>query len=187
MLDQAELEAFVNVFKQGGLIAYPTEAVYGLGCDPDNSGALERLLHLKKRSADKGLILLAGDYHQLIPYVDENKLTEQQKLAIAARWPGAITQILPATKGTSPLLTGVYDSIAVRVTQHPDVIAMCKLINKPIISTSANISGQPAACSWQQVLLQFPSQLDQIIKSNTLGLSSPSMIIDGLTSKVLRS
>ncbi len=187
MLNQTDIEAAVKVFTQGGLIAYPTEAVFGLGCDPDNTSAIERLLALKRRSVDKGLILLAGEYSQLIPYINEKAINSEQKDEILARWPGAITQVLPANRGISPLLSGVFTSIAVRVTQHPDVIALCKLTGKPIISTSANLSGQAPACSWQQVLQQFPSQIDLILKANTLGFSSPSKIIDGLTSQVLRS
>ncbi len=187
MLDQTEIEAAFKVFKQGGLIAYPTEAVFGLGCDPDNNSAIERLLNLKKRSVDKGLILLAGEYSQLLPYIDEEAYSSEQKSTIVARWPGPITQVLPAKKNISPLLSGVFDSIAVRVTQHPDVIALCKLTGKPIISTSANLSGQPASLTWQQVLVQFPSQLDIVMKANTLGLTSPSTIINGLTNQVLRS
>ncbi len=183
----AVIEAAAQTFEQGGIIAYPTEAVFGLGCDPDNISAIERLLSLKQRSVDKGFILLASDYGQLQPYIDESVISEQQKLTILSRWPSAITQVLPANKNISPLLSGVFKTIAVRITQHPDVIALCRKTGKAIISTSANLSGHPAATTWQNVIEQFPTQLDYLIKTDTLGNDSPSTIIDGITSKVLRA
>ncbi|OUR63530.1 threonylcarbamoyl-AMP synthase [Colwellia sp. 39_35_sub15_T18] len=176
-----------TIFQQGGIIAYPTEAVFGLGCDPDNNSAINKLLSLKQRSVEKGFILLASHYSQLQPYIDELAITEQQKLLILSRWPSAITQVLPANKNISPLLSGVFDTIAVRVTQHPDVIALCEQTGKAIISTSANLSGKPAAATWQMVLQQFPTQLDYLMKTETLGRTSPSTIINGVTSKVLRA
>jgi len=176
-----------EIFQLGGIIAYPTEAVFGLGCDPDNHSAIQKLLSLKQRSVDKGLILLASDYSQLQPYIDELNISEQQMLKILSRWPGAITQILPAKTMISPLLSGVFESIAVRITEHPDVIALCRKTNKAIISTSANISGTPASTTWQKVSQQFPTQLDYLIKTNTLGFDAPSTIIDGITGKVLRA
>ncbi|KGJ96720.1 L-threonylcarbamoyladenylate synthase [Colwellia psychrerythraea] len=180
------IEAAAQTFAQGGIIAYPTEAVFGLGCDPDNTSAIERLLSLKQRSPDKGFILLASNYSQLQPYIDEAAISEQQKVQILSRWPGAITQVLPINNNISPLLSGVYKTIAVRITQHPDVIALCRKTGKAIISTSANLSGQSAATTWQNVVMQFPTQLDYLIKTNTLGNNSPSTIIDGITSKILR-
>jgi len=183
----AVIEKAAQIFEQGGIIAYPTEAVFGLGCDPDNNSAIERLLRLKQRSVDKGFILLASDYSQLQPYIDESAISKQQKLEILSRWPGAITQVLPINKNISPLLSGIFDTIAVRITQHPDVIALCRKTGKAIISTSANLSGHPAAVTWQSVVQQFPTQLDFLIKTDTLGNDSPSIIIDGITSKVLRT
>ncbi len=182
----AMIEAAAQSFEQGEIIAYPTEAVFGLGCDPDNNSAIGKLLSLKQRSADKGFILLASDYSQLQPYIDESVISEQQKTEILSRWPGAITQVLPINKNISPLLSGVFNTIAVRVTQHPDVIALCSKTGKAIISTSANLSGHPAATTWQNVVQQFPTQLGYLIKTDTLGNDNPSTIIDGLTSKILR-
>jgi len=176
----------VDIFHQGGIIAYPTEAVFGFGCDPDNEQAIEKLLSLKQRSKDKGLILLAGHYSQLLPYIDESEISQEQLIIIKSRWPAAITQIMPAKTNISPLLSGNFSTIAVRVTQHPVIIELCQRINKPIISTSANLSGEETLTSWQAVKQQFSDQVDYIIEENTLGLTKPSSIIDALTSKVLR-
>ncbi|WDE05350.1 threonylcarbamoyl-AMP synthase [Thalassomonas viridans] len=176
----------LTAYRQGGVIAYPTEAVFGLGCDPDNDAAINKLLAIKQRSKDKGLILLAGDYAQLQPYIDESALPEGKLAEILSRWPGAITQIMPAKASVSSWVKGAFDSIAVRVTEHPDVIALCRQTGKPIISTSANLSGQPSLAEYQQVVNEFQDKVDYIVEGKTLGLTSPSTIINALTGEILR-
>lgn len=176
----------VDIFNHGGIIAYPTEAVFGLGCDPDNEESLKRLLALKKRSVDKGLILLAGDYSQLLPYIDESLISKDKKLAMLSNWPDGITQLVPKNKNLSMLLSGKFDTIAVRVTSQADVVALCKKTNKPIVSTSANLSGQEPAKTWQTISPLLAKQLDFIVEGITLGYTSPSKIIDALTGKVIR-
>jgi L-threonylcarbamoyladenylate synthase len=175
-----------NALNEGGVIAYPTEGVFGLGCNPDNSSAVEKVLNIKKRSRDKGLILLAGDYSQVQKYIDETAITTDQMTTILSRWPNAITQVLPVKKNVPKLLRGAFNSIAIRVTTHPDVIALCDTTGGAIVSTSANLSGKPSATTWQEVLEQFPNELDGIVKSETLGATSSSTIIDGLTGEVFR-
>lgn len=186
MLNKAALAKIRDVFDHGGIIAYPTEAVFGLGCDPDNNQAIERLLKLKQRSADKGFILIAAHYSQIQPYIDETAMAADKYRAMLSRWPGSITQIVPARKHISSLLTGKFNSLAVRVSAHPDVISLCNSFNKPIISTSANLSGQETATTWQQVEQQFCTQIDYLVKGKSLGLSRPSTIIDANNGKVLR-
>jgi len=176
----------LNAFQNGGVIAYPTEAVFGLGCDPDNPQAIKKLLNIKNRPVEKGLILLAGDFKQLLPYLDISQLSEEQIAIVLSRWPNSITQVLPAKPKLSQLLTGKFNSIAVRITDHPDVVALCQATNRPIVSTSANLTGQPPAKTWQQVQQQLEGKVDFILKSETLGYSKPSQIIDGLTGQVLR-
>jgi len=177
----------VDVFKSGGVIAYPTEAVFGLGCDPDNESAIQKLLSIKQRPAHKGLILLASDYSQLLPYIDDNAISQDELLKVLSRWPNAITQVLPANKNISPLLCGDFDSIAVRITSHEDVVALCQQTNKAIVSTSANLAGENPALTWQQVEQQLGESIDFIIKGKTSGLLKPSTIINGLTGVVLRN
>jgi len=176
-----------EAFEQGGVIAYPTEAVFGLGCDPDNQSAVEKILNIKNRSVEKGLILLAGDYSQLLPYIDDAALTQAQRHAILARWPDGITQVLPANINTPKYLIGKFSTIAVRVTSQPDVVALCQATEKPIVSTSANISGQPPARTWQEVKETLADKVDFIIKGDTLGYNQPSIIIDALTGETFRS
>ncbi|WP_246037002.1 Sua5/YciO/YrdC/YwlC family protein [Thalassotalea litorea] len=175
-----------EVFAQGGIIAYPTEAVFGLGCDPDNNQAIENLLALKQRPKEKGLILLAGNYSQLLPYVDDGAIPQDKRFSVLSRWPDGITQVFPAKPGLSDYLTGSFSSIAIRVTSQPDVVALCQATGKPIVSTSANLTGHAPAQCWQDVEQALGAQVDFIIKGNTLGHTKPSTIIDALTGETFR-
>ncbi len=177
----------IEVFNKGGIIAYPTEAVFGIGCDPDNEQALQRLLTVKNRSADKGLILLAGNYSQLLPYIDESQISEEMLTKMLSKWPDGISQIVPKSKHTSPLISGKFNTIAVRVTSQPDVVGLCEQTNKPIVSTSANLSGQEPARTWQTLAPELIERLDFVIKGKTLGHNSPSQIIYALTGEIVRS
>jgi len=177
----------IDVFNMGGIIAYPTEAVFGLGCDPDNEESLQRLLELKKRPAAKGLILLAGSYAQLKPYIDDSNIPQDKRDIMLSRWPDGITQLLPKSKTISSLLTGDFDTIAVRVTSQPDVVALCQQTNKPIVSTSANLSGQVPAKTWQTLDDTLARLVDYIIQGKTLGYKAPSKIIDALTEHIIRN
>ena len=177
----------LETFQQGGVLAYPTESVFGLGCDPDNNQAIEKLLSLTSRPADKGLILLAGNYSQLLPYIDDEQIPQDKRLAVLSRWPDGITQLVAKNINTSALLTGRFDKIAVRVTSQPDVVALCLATNKPIVSTSANLSGESPAKTWQEIPHDLADQIDFIIKGKTLGFERPSTIIDALSGEVIRS
>lgn len=178
----------VDVYLEGGIIAYPTEAVFGLGCDPDNKKAVEKILKLKQRPVEKGLILLAAEYSQLLPYIDDDLIPQHQKLSVLSRWPNGITQVLPKNKNTPNWLTGRFNTIAVRLTDQKDVVKLCKQTNKPIVSTSANFSGDEPARTWQELEqdIQLASKIDFIIKGETLGFTQPSSIIDALTGETFR-
>jgi L-threonylcarbamoyladenylate synthase len=176
-----------KIFQQGGVIAYPTEAVFGLGCDPDNPQAIKRLLAIKNRPEEKGLILLAGDFKQLSPYLDTSQLSSTQIELILSRWPNGITQVLPANPNISPLLTGRFNSIAVRITDQPDVVALCSKTNKPIVSTSANFSGKDPVKTWQALDINLVEMLDYTLKGETLSFLQPSTIINGLTGEIFRT
>lgn len=176
-----------QAFLAGGVIAYPTEAVFGLGCDPDNNEALEKLLTLKNRPAEKGLILLAANYSQLLPYIDDKQIPQDKRFSVLSRWPDGITQLVAKSANCPALLSGQFETIAVRVTSQPDVVALCNAVNKPIVSTSANLSGEEPAKTWQEVEQSLASQVDFIIKGQTLGYNQPSKIIHALTGEVVRS
>jgi L-threonylcarbamoyladenylate synthase len=187
MTDISTIKTAAEIYFQGGIIAYPTEAVFGLGCDPSNELAIQKLLSVKQRPSHKGLILLAANYSQLLPYIDDNAIGTDHRLKILSRWPNAITQVLPANKNISPLLCGNFDTIAVRITDHEDVVALCQQTNKAIVSTSANLAGNNPATTWQQVEKQLGNEIDFILKGETSGLLKPSTILNGLTGQVLRN
>jgi L-threonylcarbamoyladenylate synthase len=183
-MNEAALEQAVAVLRQGGVIAYPTESVYGLGCDPDNAAAIRKLLALKQRSPDKGLILIAADFAQLAPYLDEIGASRQQ--AVLASWPGPVTWLWPARPTVSRLLRGAHDTLAVRVTAHPIAAQLCRRFGKALVSTSANRSGQPPARDAATVREQFGSDVDYVVDAPTGGLARPTTIRDAVTGEVLR-
>ncbi len=168
--------------KAGDVIAYPTEAVYGLGCDPLNQQAVLNLLALKQRSIDKGLILIAANFNQLSPFLAYNESILDK---IRPTWPGAVTWIIPAQDWVPVWLTGSRRSLAVRVTAHPLAKALCQQFNGAIVSTSANPNTKPPARTALQVRHYFSQQV-AIIAGATAGNKNPSVIYDAVTGSQLR-
>ena len=169
----------------GGIVAYPTEAVYGLGCDPFNPTAVYRLLALKKRPVSKGLILISDRFERLLPLL--GKLPEKRLEAIKATWPGPVTWVMPAAAGVAPWLTGEHSTLAVRVTAHPLAAALCRAIESPLVSTSANQSQHPPARTPLEVLLRCDSQVDFILHGATGQQQRPTQIRDAVTDRILRN
>ncbi|RKS85836.1 L-threonylcarbamoyladenylate synthase [Orbus hercynius] len=169
----------------GNVLAYPTEAVFGLGCDPDCKNAVLTILALKNRPIEKGLILIASDFNQLIPYIDQSALTQEQKTLMFNSWPGPVTWVVPKHKTTPYFLTGEFDSIAVRVTAHPLVREMCQLFGKPLVSTSANQSGQEPCRSIVEIEQQFGKAFPAL--HGEIGTrTKPSEIRDIQTGQIIR-
>ena len=180
----AEIAEAARIIKDGGVVAYPTEAVYGLGCDPGNKGALAILLALKQRPPDKGLIIIAASVEQLQPWLGD---IDAASLARAtATWPGPNTWILPARAGLPELLTGNRDTLAVRVTAHPIAAKLCKACGHAVVSTSANISGHDPARSVAELETQFGSAIDIVVSGELGDNERPSLIRDARTGEVLR-
>jgi L-threonylcarbamoyladenylate synthase len=178
------LREAVRYFKNGGLIAYPTEAVYGLGCDPLNWHAVKHLLHLKQRPVDKGLILIAAHFEQLHPYVTE--LDQELMQEVHASWPGPATWLLPAAPDTPQWLTGRHNSLAVRITDHPLAAALCNACHSALVSTSANISGHAPARTPLDVHRQFGDRLEYILHGPVGLLRQPTPIRDALSKRLIR-
>lgn len=187
-MHKIDLSNALHVLQTQGVIAYPTESVFGLGCDPDCDSAIQKILDLKKRPAHKGLILIAANIEQLKNYADFSALNEIQLATINKTWPGPVTWIVPARKTVSRLLCGDFITIAVRVSAHPIVQQLCLAFAKPIISTSANLSGLSPCKNARQVADMFlgPPLLRTVIDAPVSGLSAPSQIYDALTGKRLR-
>lgn len=177
------LRRAVDALARGGVIACPTEAVWGLSCDPLNRGACERLLALKRRDWAKGLILVAADFEDL-PFFVELPSNNAMKRATAT-WPGPATWVFPAAEDAPWWLTGDHDSIAVRVTAHPLLRTLCREFG-PLVSTSANRSGREPARSISEVRLQFRDDLDAIVPGSLGGLAKPTTIRDVQTGHILR-
>ncbi|MEM5551904.1 threonylcarbamoyl-AMP synthase [Pseudoalteromonas sp. NEC-BIFX-2020_002] len=176
----------LTALQQGGVIVYPTEAVYGLGCDPDDQHAVEKLLAIKQRPVEKGLILIADNYGQLLKYVDDAKIPMDKRADIFSSWPGAITWVMPAAKNTPKWLTGQFDTIAVRVTNHPTVKRLCQELGKPLVSTSANLSGQDTVTSIEMAKSEFDQQVAFYVDEPLGGRTQPSTIKDVMTGKIFR-
>lgn len=166
------------------MIAYPTESCFGLGCDPNNSTALRRLLALKQRPASKGLILIAATFAQFKPFLRPVSETIKQKLD--GTWPGPVTWLLPAEPSVSELLRGEHDTLAVRVTDHPLAAKLCEEFGGAIVSTSANVSGQKPARTVLDVQQQWGEQLDYIVPGELGNRDQPSEIRNALTDEVVR-
>lgn len=168
---------------RGGVIACPTEAVWGLSCDPLNEAACMRLLDLKQRDWSKGLILVAAEFEQLPLFVEQPSNNAMKRAS--ATWPGPATWIFPVSPDAPSWLTGDHDGIAVRVTAHPVLRALCARFG-PLVSTSANRSGRPPARSITEVRLQFGGALDMIVPGVLGGLAKPTTIRDVQTGHILR-
>lgn len=173
----------VRALKAGEVIAYPTEAVYGLGCDPWNEEAVLQLLTIKQRQWQKGLIIIAADLEQLQPFIAP--LSEDTLKLLDATWPGPTTWVLPVSEGLPSMLTGEHDSIAVRVTAHKQTAQLCREFGGPIISTSANRAGKQPATIKQQVRRQLP-EVQLILSGKCSGSDKPSEIRNAKTGEKIR-
>ncbi len=171
-------EALVDL-KQGKVIAYPSEGVWGLGCDPVNEEAVYRLLKLKNRPVSKGLILVGSKLEQMKPYVNINKY----KAKLITKWPGPHTWIVP-TRTTPLWIRGNYDSVAVRVSNHPIIIEICNKFGGVMVSTSANMKGKKPVTTQQEVEELFEGL--SIVEGCLGTLNSPTPIQDIQTDKWIR-
>lgn len=170
--------------KRGGVIAYPTESCYGLGCDPRNRHAVLKILRLKGRPQHKGLILIAADFRQLESYVIP--LDDEQWGKILPTWPGPVTWLLPAANSTPFWLRGRHQTIAVRVTAHPLAARLCQVLGMAVVSTSANRSGQRPARTARECLRLFGSKV--LVLPGRIGRRKrPSTIRDLQTGAAIRA
>lgn len=187
-----QLRQTARIIERGGIIAYPTEAVFGLGCDPINPDAVLRLLTLKRRPIGKGLVLIASNIEQLKPFMAP--LDAKQQHTLEASWPGPVTWLVPSKPETPVWLKGHHDTIAVRVTDHPVAAALCQSVGHALVSTSANRSGLRPAKSPLQVRNFFShcfsqqgnQKIDKIVAGSLGNEAKPSIIKDLSTGKTIR-
>lgn len=186
MSNELNESPIVQALKNEGVIVYPTEAVYGLGCDPDSEAAVMKLLDIKQRPVAKGLILIADNFGQLLNYVDDAKIPMDKRADIFSSWPAAVTWVMPAKKSTPKWLTGQFDTIAVRVTNHPVVKQLCQEFGKPLVSTSANLSGQEPVLTLEEAKQTFGNDVSAYVEGALGGNTKPSQIKDAFTGKLFR-
>jgi L-threonylcarbamoyladenylate synthase len=179
-----KLREAVRCFRHGGIIAYPTEAMYGLGCDPLNWHAVQRLLQLKQRPVEMGLILIAADFAQLRPFIKPLPVEKMQP--ILESWPGPNTWLLPAAEGLPFWLRGKHTTLAVRVTDHPIAATLSAACGSPLVSTSANLNNRNPAQNPTQVRARLNDESIHILNGQTGGRKTPSTIRDAETGKVIR-
>ena len=170
--------------RRGGLIAYPTESCYGLGCDPGNRGAVQRLLRLKQRPQHKGLILIAAVYRQIARYLHPLTPPQQQQLKIAGAQ--AVTYLMPALHSAPRWLRGSHDTLAIRLTAHKQAAQLCRGVGSALVSTSANRSGQRPAKTYAQCRLLFGRKV-WVLPGRVGRYKKPSTISRWADGKIIRS
>ncbi|MDF1758212.1 MAG: L-threonylcarbamoyladenylate synthase [Legionellaceae bacterium] len=166
----------------GLVIAYPTEAVYGLGCDPFNEQAVMKILDVKGRSVDKGLILLISEWSQLTPLVGE--VADHLMEKVKSSWPGPITWIFPKSSIIPKWISGNNSSVAIRMTAHPLARKLCS--DGPLVSTSANIQGQDPVSNLENLKIQFSHCIDGIVLGDLGSSLQPSAIYNVANGERLR-
>lgn len=173
----------VSALNNGGVIAYPTEAVYGLGCDPWNVEAVKRLLDIKQRPWQKGLILVAADFNQLQDFIAP--VSPDVLKQLESTWPGPVTWLLPVGTNLPPYLSGLHDTIAVRVTAHKQTAELCREFGGAIVSTSANLAGAKPARTIRQVRWSL-ANIDVIVPGQCSGSDQPTEIRDAHSGEQIR-
>jgi L-threonylcarbamoyladenylate synthase len=179
----ASYRQLFSYLKHGGLIAYPTESCYGLGCDPKNYPAVRALLRLKQRPQSKGLILIAASFRQVAGYLQPLNSAQQQTLAEAGKQ--AVTYLMPALTKTPHGLRGVHDTLAVRLTAFQSAAKLCKGVNLALVSTSANRSGKRAAKTYADCQQMFGHKV-WVLRGKVGKRKNPSTIRTWADGKLIR-
>jgi len=174
----------IQILLNGGVIAYPTEAVYGFGCDPFNEAAVGKILSIKHRSIEKGLILIAADSSQIQPLIGD--ITDEQLQKALDSWPGPYTWVFPSSPKVPDWIKGKHETIALRVTNHPIANKLCELFGGPIVSTSANVEGRAPLTDPLDIENHFQKDIDGLVIGPLGDLSQPTTIRDIVTGKVYR-
>lgn len=186
MTSDWHLNNAVATVRQGGVIAYPTEAVWGLGCDPWDLQAVQQIWQLKQRPWHKGLILVASRWQHIQPLIAH--LNDEQIQRLRNTWPGPNTWLLPDDVNWVPQwIKGQHESVAVRISAHPLVERLCDALGGPIVSTSANPASLAPAKTRLKLRQYFGEDLDYVLPGNLGASFQPSQVRDLITNKIIRS
>jgi L-threonylcarbamoyladenylate synthase len=176
----------VAALQAGGVIAYPTEAVYGLGCDPWNRAAVERLFALKGRPPTQGVLLICADFEQASRFIDLPNTPASAVARATETWPGPYTWIFPRAEDVPEWITGGHAGIALRVTAHAPAAELCRQYGGALVSTSANRHGNPPARSADELRAAFGDSIDAILAAPLGGLERPTPIRDAISGESVR-
>jgi L-threonylcarbamoyladenylate synthase len=180
-----ELKKITDLLHQGKLIAYPTEGVFGLGCDPLNESAVKDLLCLKQRPIEKGLIVIAANWQQLEKWIGDLPKARREIIQQSSLEP--ITWVVPASPYVPAWIRGAHESVAVRVVQHSVAAEICAGFGGPIVSTSANKSDELPCKTYQETVERFSTTVAYIVNAPVGDANKPSKICNALSGKVLRA
>ncbi len=174
-----------QVMRQGGVVAHPTEAIWGLACDPFSEAAVDYLVSLKGRPIEKGLILVSSDATHFAELLSPLDLAFQARFL--EKQPRPTTWIVPDVNDQVPeWVKGMHSGVAVRVSDHPVIKALCERFGGAIITTSANPAGKAPAMTVREIRHYFRAQLDYIVDGSLGGALRPSQIIDLESGRILR-
>ncbi len=178
-----DIAAAVEVLRNGGIVAHACEGVWGLACDPWNESAVSRILSIKCRDADKGLIVIGHDTKVFDTEIKELEPTKQEM--VRESWPGHVTWIVPSTRFPK-VVTGSRSTIALRVPDHKQARELCERMDSPLISTSANVSSRPPARTKTEVEETLGCLVDFVLPGRIGSVEGPSTIRDALSGDQLR-
>ena len=182
--NKSQCEKFIKAANLGSIFAYPTEAVFGLGCNINNKNSIIKILTIKKRDSSKGLIVISDSIDKISDLIDSkyHKMLDESNMntGIPTTW------LCPASDKALNVITGSTGKIALRITKHPVAYEICRALNYPIVSTSANLAGKKPLTNEQEVVESFEGDIDYVIKGEVDITKSPSRIVDLLSKKVLR-
>ncbi len=184
--DKKGIEEAAAVLRAGGVIGYPTETVYGLGCDPGNRDAVKRIRSLKGRDGNKPMILLVPNVQQV-----ENLcqfIPDKAGILMDTFWPGPMTLVIPGSKNAPDSVISPEKTIAVRISPDPVCLQLMKVWKHPIVSTSANLSGMEPAISANEVEDYFRGHIDLILDGGLRKEQNPSTLVNlsGSQLRILR-
>lgn len=183
-ISQFRLRRAADVLLAGGVVCHPTEAVWGLACLPGDAAAVARICELKQRDPAKGLLIVADSVARIAPLL--SSLPEERKQALLQSWPGPVSWVIPDREFVPEWVRGRFDSVAVRVSDHPLTGALCRAIGSCLVSTSANPAGLEPARSQSQAQRYFATAVDYYLPGRLGGRLQPSCIRDALTGDILR-
>jgi L-threonylcarbamoyladenylate synthase len=182
----AQIDAAADALRVGAVVAYPTEAVYGLGCDPFDRDAFDTVFKLKERPPTQGVLLIASDFEQVAAYIAADVAPEAIARA-RATWPGPATWIFPRSDEVPSWVAGSHSGIALRVTAHPIASELCRRFGGALVSTSANRHGEPPAKTSAEVRSAFGAQVAYILDGAVGGLDKPTPIRDAINGEIIRA